>query len=138
MVNKKGWLRIVEATLAVMLILGVLLTMSANKKVVVQNDLTPSINPILEEIASNMTLREIIINNSLESQAMSEISAVFNRTIINPNLGYEVKICHLNDSCGLTTYPSNAPEIYSQERLITSTLSTYNPKKVKIFIWRTG
>ncbi|MEI6732092.1 MAG: hypothetical protein WCK90_05455, partial [archaeon] len=109
MVNKKGWLRIVEATLAVMLILGVLLTMSANKKVVVQNDLTPSINPILEEIASNMTLREIIINNSLESQAMSEISAVFNRTIINPNLGYEVKICHLNDSCGLTTYPSNAP-----------------------------
>ena len=64
MVAKKGFMRIVEATIASLLILGVLLTLSVSNKNSMQNtetleELLPS---ILEEIALNSTLREKIIN----------------------------------------------------------------------------
>jgi len=61
--NRKGFMRVVEATLAVVIILGVLVVVSSRQIVSEQKDLGEIIPSLLDEVAKNETLRESIINN---------------------------------------------------------------------------
>lgn len=134
MVNKRGWLRIVEASIGILIIVGVILVFSGNNKVNSEPDLTKSVTEILTEVAKNSTMREQIVANQSGSQQNLE-AFVFSR-ITSPNLNYTVRICEVDEICGLITYPQGNQEIYAAERLISSSLSTFNPKKIKIFVWR--
>ncbi len=136
MVNKKGWLKIVEASFGILIILGVILVFSTNNNIQSELDLTSSITDILTEVAKNSTMREQIVANQTGNQ--QNLEAFVAIRIISPNVNYSVKICEIDAICGLTSYPPGNVEVYAAERLISSSLSTYNPKKIKIFVWRTN
>jgi hypothetical protein len=134
--NRRGWIRIVEASLAVLIVLGVLIVINSGNKSTKTLDLTEKIPPLLDEIASNQTLREKIVNSDDSNVASveSELKAVLAKRIDNPLLDYTVKICPITDSfCSLSPLPKE--EIYVGERIISSTLNQINPKRLKLFIW---
>jgi len=135
MVNNRGWLRIVEASAAVLIIFSVILLISRQAAIPQSNDLTGTITPILEEIARNSSLREDIITYGNES--VPQLREFVGSRIKLHSLNYEVAVCNVDEICSLVSYPSNTDEIYTGERIISSTLTSYNPKKVKIFLWRT-
>jgi len=136
--NKKGWLRIVEAALAILIIFGVLLTVVGTRQIILNGqDLSALIPPLLEEISKNVTLREKIISN--DSSAIIDINFYLKERIKQPYLNYAVKICIPTEVCSLESYPTNARgDVFAAERIISSTLTQYNPKKIKIFLWRIG
>jgi hypothetical protein len=137
MVNKRGWLRIVEASVAILIILSVILVVAQKKSTLSENDLSETITPMLEEIAKNATLREqIIANNNVASE--NTLREFVSRRISNNGLGYNVRVCGYRDMCALGKYPEDAKgDIYSGSRIISSALNApqLQPKKVEIFLW---
>jgi len=132
MKNKKAWLRIVEAFLAVLIITGVLLTIVVKQPQQNRNSEIHNMQRlILNQISLNDTLRAEILNNqkSGTESFISEIKPVY--------WNYTIEICNVKDVCGMSNYPSSevGKEIYAEEMIISSTLEEYNPKKLKLFIW---
>jgi hypothetical protein len=133
MVNNKGWLRIVEASVAIMIIFGVLIVVNGSQRFTEQQDLTRLIVPMLDEIARNVSLREQVVSGSEES--ILQINNFVNSRLKQSTIAYEVAICDSSEICSLEVYPAEATEIYAAERIISSTLQDFAPKKIKIFLW---
>jgi len=127
MKNNKGWLRIVEAFIAILIVGGVLIYM-ATKEPAKSN--TDSIHEfqraMLEEISLNETLRGEILSND----ARGTESFVGNNTPLY--LNFSIRICEVSDACGIG-YIGKA--VYADEILISSNLTKYSPKKLKLFLW---
>jgi len=114
MVNKKAFLRIIEATIAVLIILGVLVIISFNSRNK-NGGLGPEeiLNPLLEEIAKNASLREDIILNSSASETHLSL---FLSEKINPYFNYSVRVCYADEICPLANYPIEVDrEVYKLE-----------------------
>jgi hypothetical protein len=140
MVNKKGWIRIVEASVAAIIIFIVLLSVYQVRQSTFERDLSESINPLLDEIAKNVTLREAVIGNTLtggNSEAENMLRQFVGARLNDPNIGYDVKISDVDVVVGLDPYPRDIQgNLYAGSRIISSALSTGgNPKKVNIFLW---
>lgn len=129
--NKRGWLRILEAFVAIMLIAGALVIIySRNAENPSRADEIYKLQKtILNEIASDPTLRENVINENEES---IKIINNFVKDRVSFPLNFTVRICGLEDICSLGFYKE---ELYSQEKVISSTLEYYTPKKVRLFMW---
>lgn len=137
MVNKKGFIRIIEAFISIMLLLGLILLAvnnnhvnSKNPKYILQKE-----SDILSQIQMNNTLRQIIIQTT-------DYTLTSNDTTFNPELanytkrniiGYNcyLKICPPEGICNMNLSSQN--DIYAKESLIMTSQSNYNPKKLKIF-----
>lgn len=125
MKNKRGWIRIVEAFIAIMLIMAVLLSIYSIS--VKDNDnIVKLIDTILDEIANNNQLRQDVLTGNSEN--LNE----FVRQRIPNVMNFTIKICEIEDVCNLPEYK---PDVYARERIISSTLKEYGPKKIKIFAW---
>jgi len=141
MVNKKGFLKIVEASIAILIILAALVLISSGDNEVIEEDLTYRITPILEEISKNITLRERILNYDIDSpdmETIDDLKAFVGERVTNPYLNYTVEICKIDDVC-FTSYPLDIEgNLYSAERVISTSISKdgFSPKKVKVFLWR--
>jgi len=139
--GKSGFLRIVEAFIAVMIIAGVMGYVYVQR--IQKPDEADSVNQIeriiLSEIANSEELRNAVLNGD---SGNNSIEAVQNRTIINNTIKKSVpkeyefsfRICALNLVCELEEYTNK--EVFANEAIISSTLSQYNPKKLRIFLWR--
>ncbi len=134
--NKKGWIRIVEASVSILIIFSVLLVVSRNSTTSQNTDLTSSITPMLDEIARNVTLREQIIQQG--NASIPALEQFISKRIIQSNIKFDVNVCSPDAICSMSSYPAGATNIYSSERILSSTLNVYSPKKVKIFLWRTS
>lgn len=133
MVNRRAWLRIVEATIAILIIFGVMLVVNSQQRFTQQQDLTRLIVPMLEEISRNTTLREDIVQNGAGSE--EELRNFVALRLGQSSIKYDVAVCNSNEICSMPVYPQDAAEIYASERIISSTLEEFSPKKVKIFLW---
>ena len=130
MVNKKGLLRVVESTIAVIILLVVLILVSADKNIEVEPDIVEFLNPILEELAENNSFRERVFN--AEFQALEDVKSLLFRKIQNPSYNYDVRICSdINDICSLTVFckhsrksPSIIPPVLFRPSMFTATEST--------------
>ncbi len=127
--NKRGWLRIVEATFAALIVLSVLFVMYTKNTTSSPPDLSAQARMILEEIGANSTLRNHALNNNVEP-----INQMIARRLVS--VLFEIRICEINNACGKSTYTPG--DIYSAERVISATVEqpTFAPKKVRLFIWR--
>ena len=137
--NKRGWIKIVEAFVAILLIAGFVLTI-LNKGYIKKDDSSSEIYnieiTILQDIQSNNSLRQEILNTNPLPVNWSDFPPnVKNKIILDPPayLECEGKICELSDSCLLEK--SIDEDIYSRSVLITSTLTNYNPRQLKMFCW---
>ncbi|MBS3098826.1 hypothetical protein J4462_01290 [Candidatus Pacearchaeota archaeon] len=150
MVNKKGFLRIAEATISIMIILGFLLILNVNNEVRVERNLAETLPPFLEEVARDPELRlRILEYDTTESSGYSynewrlgRIQGFLDERIKNSSFGYDVRICELDKVCPLVPYPVDAEEIFASERAVTTSVQenlaqqNFAPKKLKLFLWR--
>ena len=126
MVNKRGLIKLVEATLGILLIFSFLLFFSLSKTQSTTLDPTSLLNPVLEEIASDKNLRaEILAEDSSGSQILAAEKL--------KNYNFEISICDPLKLCAQTQFPD---EVYTAEKIISSTLNEYKPKKLKIYLWQ--
>lgn len=143
--NKRGWMKIIEAFSAILIIWIVLLTI-INKNDIREHDIsTKAYNGeilVLRMIQLNTTLREQVISstnlplNSLENNFPSEVNSTIT-TKIPVFLSCLAQICTLENDCTFESQ-ANLPkdkDIYVQGVIITSTASTYAPKNLKLFCW---
>lgn len=147
-INRKGWLRIVEATIGVILILGSVLIYYQQNSVGVSENFGESLPILADEIAKNNTLRTEIVSADITNAA--EIASVENNMsnflalkINGNNLNYSVKICNATADCKLTIDIKNSDgNLYGYERIISTytNLNVFNPgttpKKIKLYIWK--
>ncbi|MFH1425728.1 MAG: hypothetical protein ABIG28_03330 [archaeon] len=148
MANKKGFMRIVEAIIAIMIIVGSLLVLSVQKETRMGRDLTEILPPFLEEAAENPSLRKMItqdyeINIGSDERENSgvlvNVEDFLKEKIRNPGLELSVSICGLNGPCPIKKWPGDF-EVYSAERIVSTTISdaVFSPRKLKVFLWRAG
>lgn len=136
--NKRGWIRIVEAFIAIMLIAGAALILM-NKGYLGQEDISQKVynvqHSILKEIAINDAFREEILKLEDGAAVPQDINIFISSKLPN-YLNCTSQICALDSACG-TDYPAEALEkqVYAQSTAITATTQTYNPKQLKLYCW---
>lgn len=139
--NKRGWIRIVEAFVSILLITGVLLII-LDKNYIEKKDVSEKIYEtelsMLREVQSDDNLRAEIVNlDGLpvkwddENFPIDVKNKLISRT---PNyLHCEANICELNDDCVLDKEISK--DVYAKSVIITATLEKYSPRQLKLFCW---
>jgi len=139
--NKKAWVRIVEAFLAIMLIVGVLLIILSRDYA---KDADSSERAYKEELS---VLREIQLDRSFRQSIIGLLTLPVEwenfpqnlKDKINEIQGYtcEAKICSFDVECELDYYPDK--NIYSQAVLISADTiqgtAKYSPRQLRIFCW---
>ncbi len=138
MVNKRGWLRILEAVMAVM-ILGSIILVVFNRQVpnINQTDYISDIQTgVLSKILSNLTLYNFVLAG--DELALEDF---VNTSVLNTQLNHSVRICDLTNpvtSCILEESISDIlvdHDVYVKEVIVSANLTTYSPKKVRLFTW---
>lgn len=136
MVNKRGWMRILEATIAVLLVSTVLILVYSGqtKRGENFNDIESFQKQMLMDISSNYTLRGYVID------AEEDLLKQYIDSKISKNLNYSLKICVLSDPpdpCKNPDYMETLDkEVFADETIISSEITEYSPKKVRLFVWR--
>jgi len=128
--DKGGWLKVLEAAIAITLLIGVLVYMmstSAPRKDI-SGDVYEKEKYILDMISKNDSLRDDIMANKTDN---------INFTIqkmIPVTWDFETKICKLDDICEGSRRPVDK-NVYSLEIVVSSNMTSYNPKKLRLFVW---
>lgn len=128
--GKKGWVRIVEATIASLIIIGFILVMISSrqaKTAEINDEIYEKQRSILEVISKNESLRNAVIIN--DETAIND--AIAKR--IPSSWAFDTRICKLDEVCG-GEVPYDK-EVYVTETLISVSLTKYDPKKLKFFVW---
>ncbi len=131
--NKRAWIKLVEAFIAILLVAGVLFFI-VNQKYIGERNISAQIYQeevsILREIEMNATLRGQVLDASLPSSW--EITQE-----IPPYLDCLAKVCEITDTCGLGEEIEEeiTGNIYVQSVGIFADLADYNPRQLKIFCW---
>lgn len=133
--DNKGWIRIVEASISIILIMTTLFVVYQKSAYVSPPDLTIMGRQVLEEAAHNETLRLALLTEDVRAQ--DYLNAFIRSRIISRSFSFEAKICQLNDVCGKSNYTSG--DVYAAERVFAAAVTdqqSLRPKKVRLFIWR--
>lgn len=141
MKSRRGWIRVVEAFVAVLLIVGVLLFV-INKGYIGKKDISKQIYDseisILREIELNDILRSEILSLQIDENGVmvtnSNLPNVYQK-IKNRSPEYlecEGKICELDKICIIE---NTDKDIYAQAVAISSTNTIYSPRQLKLFCW---
>jgi hypothetical protein len=142
--NKRGWITVLEATIAVMLVSGVL--------VVVYTKQGTDDSPIQDYIFSlqKQVLSDIAFRADLRAHVLEKNETALNDFVsskVPPAYRYSLKICELDstiDHCKLNTTEvteTREKNIFSDEIIISSDLGDgtsapiYSPMKARLFIW---
>jgi len=128
--NKKAWMRIVEAVIAILIIMGFVLVLVSNQEIKtnVSDEIYEGQVQILDLISEDNVLREDIISED-NTNVNNKISQ-----IIPGNWEFATEICDLSDICTSEDTP-HEKDVYVTEMVISSDLSTYQPKKLRFFVW---
>ncbi len=142
MKNKRGWIRIIEAFAAILIIAGVVILIVGNisiKKQDTSSAITDSESAILNAIQLNDTLRAEVLSTSGEViwnnfyMEAPKTQSYINSHILN-YLDCAAQICDQGSTCLLNS--NQNVDIYAEEVTITSTLSEFNPRILKLFCWQ--
>ncbi len=153
MMNNRGWLRIVEASIAVLIVLSTLAVVYVRTGSSNQPDFSEKARDILNEMATNNTLRKTILDYNLgdnlegfekaENEALMKIiNESVRARLQQANMEFELRICKIGDVCGKSVHtPEN---VYVAERIISTYIGKYEQitpeeaKKARLFIWRSS
>ncbi|MCK5449268.1 hypothetical protein KAI32_00205 [Candidatus Pacearchaeota archaeon] len=136
--NKRGWIRILEATIAILMVSGILI-------VVYSRHIDKNTGP--EDYIYSLQrqiLNDISSRNDLRSYALTENISVLDDYVygkVPTTLNYSLKICNFTNPptpCKLDATEFIATRdnnIYAEEIIISADFKTYDPKKVRLFIW---
>ena len=141
--NKKGWIKILEAFIAVVFLISILVLIINDEKYEANevSNVIKTQNAFLTLIQKNDILRNDIlaVDTSQRFYEMNDTEFPESlRNYINESFSGGVecnaKICNSTAECYLIDDPEN--EVFSSAIIITSNLTTFNPKKLSVFCWR--
>lgn len=135
--NKRGWLRILEATISIMILAGVLITIYAMNKVPYNpsEEIYSIQESFLADVELNSDYRTKVLENN--ESALKNVA----RDYFPSYLNYSIRICNLKEipePCKLEnqTYLSLIDKnIYVSQTIIATNLTEYSPKIIKIYSW---
>ncbi len=150
--QKRGWIRIVEAFFSLLLIAAALLIV-INKGYLGGRDVSAKVYDLQLAV-----LREIELDDNLRTQILCAPDTISACNIPLPQTGLEdteqgfppdvtvkinermpdsficrSKICDIDLICELDEYVEQ--DVYAQQVAITATLEEYSPRKLKLFCW---
>ena len=130
--DKKAMLRILEAFIAIMLILSVVLILMYRQRADFgnQDEIARLQRDILNFISKDDSLRGQVLSNQLYG-----VNETVN-LLIPYGYKYYLRVCNYDHICSLGCYVKD--EVYGYETLIVANLTHYNPeqaKKLKLFMW---
>ena len=131
--NKRGWIRIVEAVIAVLLIAGVLIFV-ISKGYIGGNFLEDVHNlqiSILREIELNSNLRAKILKVDIEEGSVPESVTTLINSRIPSYLECKAKICEMGDVCILDDFSGEG--VYAESVGITAEGDEFSPRQLKLF-----
>ena len=132
--HKNGILRIIESSFAVLLLLSAVLILSSKQRErTEQENLSEELRLNLDEIARNITIREQVLTGS---GADSQMINMLKQKSVKQGLNYSVIICNFDPDNACGNAPSIKGEIYSIERIIGATLTSYPSKIIKVYVWK--
>ncbi len=140
LVNKKGWIKVVEAFMAIVFLLGfvMIVLMVYNSSEKDANSLQKNNLVILNAIETQNNLRSEVFSASLPSYSNdSGFSPVLKSYLVNNSLYGEncsLYICSQTDICNFNE--NVAGNVYSSEVLLFANSSSYSPRKLKIFCYK--
>jgi len=117
--NKNGWLRIMEATIAIMVFSSVLLIIYSQQTTT--TDLGDNIYVIQRKVLNEISLREDLRNKVLEGD--KDYLNEFAKPYFPFYLDYSFEICDLTSSN------------HVEDTIIAANLTNYSPRIVRIFVW---
>jgi len=140
--NKRGWIRILEATIAVLIVSTTLVVVYSNQQATGEDDASEFIfnlqRQVLADIATRSDLRGHVLNGSagailaLDSYVDTKVPDAFR---------YSIKICDLGNvgACKLNSTEvaeTNDLDVFSEETVVSADFGEgFEPKKVRLFIW---
>lgn len=133
--QRRGWMRIVEASISVIIILGVLFFLYTKNVQTEELAIDERARGILTELSSDPRFRDAALSNRIDLITQSVALK-----IPESHLAFEVRLCELDDVCGKKNYTET--NVYAAERVISSSLEKSPsgggalPKKIRLFIWR--
>ena len=128
MKNKNAWLKIMEAFLAIVIIIGALVIIISNQRTPASSEnIYETQRQILELISNDEDARTQI----LDSRSLIKAEKIVEQIVPQWTGNYALIICDLNVVCNID-YHEN---VYAEEILITANDNTYNPVRLKFFVW---
>jgi len=144
MKNKRGWIRILESTIAVMIVAGVLIVFYA-KQVDMEGgpaDYFHSLQRhVLMDISSSSDLRVLALNNDEAGLSL------FIDGRVPDAFGYYLRVCELGnmtDYCKIdevgVVAETRDKDVFVEQIIVSADLgdgsnAKYDPKKVRLFVW---
>ena len=140
-INNKGVWQVIESVIAVLIIAGAFLLFISKEEISKQSRYFEILRPTLDEIAQDENIRDKIIKDDPSTSiGEEEIINILKPRFPSEELELNVSICEINDIPCLTNedyYPKGIKgEVYSEERLISSTLIDYEPAILRVYIWK--
>jgi len=134
--GKKGWLRILEATIAIMLVSGVLLVMYSRS--VEQVDISERVYTLQKEV-----LMDIALDSGLRDDALNNRESELNEFAdekIPDAFEFRVIVCELESPVGCNLVDDDVritrdKDVYVEDIVIAGAHDDYDPKKVRLFVW---
>ena len=132
MVNSRGFIRIVEMVIAIVIILTIILiTYRRDAPLQKTPDLSETARDILRDISSQEVLRSEVLAAQTNTTLMSQAIAFVNFSLPD-YLSFELRACETSIACGQSVYHG---DVYSAERIISADTITFNTIKLRLFIW---
>ncbi|MCR4327802.1 MAG: hypothetical protein NUV46_04450 [Nanoarchaeota archaeon] len=133
--NKKGWIKIVEAFLAIVILLGFLMVIITQYKYSNEERILIRENnaAILKNIEKDILLRDLVLSvalpsNSNEPGFPEELKTSLDERMF-PGEVCVLNICEIESDCSILDIEK---EVYSSEIFIFSGTSEYLPRKLKV------
>lgn len=146
--NKRGWIRIIEAFIAVVLIASVILIIYQRQvyKPNRDDEIKKIGRGILEDFERTEEMRGVVLAlKQNETEDEKGLKPYTEEYVLDPRilgfmnervplrLAFEVKVCAPSFICSQNEYVKKT--VYVDEIIISSTLESYGPRKVKLYLW---
>lgn len=131
MKDKKAWLRIIEAFMAILIVASVLIiVMLRNPSQLDRGDeIYEKQRFILKQVSLNDSLRgEILISKTNNTEKFIE-------SLAPVSWNFTTRVCGFEEICEMLPSFNIEKEVYVDQILITSNLTYFNPRKFKFFVW---
>ena len=148
--NKRGWMRILEATIAVLIVAGVLVVVYSRQEIrgVDQTDYFYNLQrQILMDVSSRSNLRLAVLKTENVNDDYFDVVNDFIRLRIPEAFNYTIRICELGSDVDFCKVKDSKivgeirdKNVFVEEVIISADLGDgsepkYEPRKLRLFVW---
>ena len=131
MKSKKAWIAVIEAVLGILILFTFVMIVMSRNNANSQQDQAKNFQALfLNEIENNQDLRK----NILASQ-ITDVNYSLQDFLDKFNMNYNLDVCitDIEEGCSLII---NSKEVTAYDYFVASNSTQFEPKKLKIFLWK--